>query len=135
MLKERLKSSAIFLLIVNLLFITFEIWFVHNSTALSENMLNYIRSVPAIRFFFPEEPAYSFPKENLARPRKFLINDGSLWMAYYNTDIGFSPIEERTREIIKGFLDGDIINVKKVKNSLHFFFFVYKSVIMIMVIK
>lgn len=114
MLKERIKSSVILLLIINVIFLTSEIWFVYGSHHIGQELLSYTKSLPVISRFFPVEAPYSIPKENLSLPRKFLINDGSLWMAYYNTDIGFSPIEERTRNIIKGFLSGETYTSKKI---------------------
>lgn len=117
MLKEKIKSSAIILLIVNLLFLTMQLWFVNSGNALGESFLKYVREIPLVEKFFPIEPEYSISKENLSMPRKFLINDGSLWMAYYNTDIGFSPIEERTSELIAGFLSGDITASKKIDHQ------------------
>lgn len=116
MLRERIKSSAILILIVNLIFLTGQLWF-DSSTTMGANASRYIRTLPIVEKFFPTQPKYSISRENLSRPRKFLINDGSLWMAYYNTDIGFSPIEERTSEIIKGFLRGDITAGKKIDNA------------------
>ena len=117
MFRERLKSSVILILIVNMLFLTTEIWFVHSYSTVGGELVNYALSNTFIQKLFPAENEYSIPKENLSLPRKFLINDGSLWMVYYNTDIGFSPIEERTRSIIKGFLQGDITAVRKVDNQ------------------
>lgn len=114
MLKERIKSSVILLLIVNVIFLTSEIWFVYGSHHVGQKLLSYTKSLPVISRFFPTEAPYSIPKENLSLPRKFLINDGSLWMAYYNTDIGYSPIEQRTRNIIKGFLKGEISASKQI---------------------
>ena len=117
MFKERIKSSIIFILILNLLFLTSQLWFVNSGTTVGEEFSRYLRSFPIIEKFFPLEPEYSISKENLSMPRRFLINDGSLWMAYYNTDIGFSPIDRRTREIIKGFLEGDITGKKKIDSE------------------
>lgn len=114
MLKERIKSSAILILILNLLFLTWQLWFVDSGNSVGSEIASYVRTHPAVQYFFPIEPEYSISKENLSMPRKFLINDGSLWMAYYNTDIGFSPIEQRTREILKGFLNGDVTASKKI---------------------
>ena len=117
MLKERIKSSAILLLIVNLIFLTAELWFVNSSSSLGESFLRYVRETPVIERFFPIEPEYSLSKENLSKPRKFLINDGSLWMAYYNTDIGFSPIEERTQKLITALLKGDVTASRKIDQA------------------
>ncbi|MBR1969345.1 MAG: hypothetical protein IKA17_03205 [Clostridia bacterium] len=113
MIKERIKSSVIILLIVNIIFLTSKLWFVYGSRHIGEEIIKQVKSLPVISSFFPTETPYSIPKENLSKPRKFLINDGSLWMAYYNTDIGYSPIEERIRTIVKGFLRGDISASKK----------------------
>lgn len=114
MFKERIKSSAIIILMFNLIFLTSQLWFVNSTSLLGESFLRYVREIPVIERFFPIEPEYSISKENLSMPRKFLINDGSLWMAYYNTDIGFSPIEERTRELVKAFLNGDVTASRKI---------------------
>lgn len=100
-----------------MLFITSNLWFTQNFPTVGENIINYIRSYPVLNHLFPLEEEYSVPKENLSLPRKFLINDGSLWTVYYNTDIGFSPIEERTRSIITGFLNGDITTKKEINNE------------------
>lgn len=117
MLKEKIKSSAIVLLIANLIFLTLQLWFVNSGNVLGKSFLRYVREIPVVERFFPIEPEYSISKENLSMPRKFLINDGSLWMAYYNTDIGFSPIEERTSELITAFLRGDITASKKIDHE------------------
>lgn len=117
MLKERIKSSVILLLIINLIFLTVQLWFINSSSSLGESFLRYVREIPVIERFFPIEPEYSISKENLSKPRKFLINDGSLWMAYYNTDIGFSPIEERTRKLITALLKGDVTASRKIDQA------------------
>ncbi len=114
MLKERIKTSVILMLIINLIFLTFRLWFFSQNRLMGENFMRYVRTIPVVEYFFPAEETYSISMENLSRPRKFLINDGSLWMAYYNTDIGFSPIESRTREIIKGLLRGDTTAVRQI---------------------
>lgn len=113
MFNERLKSSAVVILLFNLIFLTSYLWFDNSNSSIKSDFVQYFRTVPIVQKLFPVTPEYSISKENLTRPRKFLINDGSLWMAYYNTDIGFSPIEERTSKIISGFLGGDITARKK----------------------
>lgn len=114
MLRERIKSSAILILIFNMIFLTSQLWFADSSSSIGQDVMRHVRSLPIVERFFPVVPEYSISKENLSKPRKFLINDGSLWMAYYNTDIGFSPIEQRTREIVTGFLKGDITAKKQI---------------------
>ena len=115
MLKERIKSSVIFILIINLIFLTSHLWFFSQNHLVGDEIARHARNIPVIGHLFPKgKTEYSISKENLSRPRKFLINDGSLWMVYYNTDIGFSPIESRTRKIISGFLNGDITATKKI---------------------
>lgn len=118
MFRERIKSAVIFLLIANIFFLTTNIWFLNNTAFFEKKAVAYFRSLPIIGKLFPEELSYSFPKENISRPRKFLVNDGSLWMAYYNTDIGFSPIEERSSALIKAFLKGDFVDVQSVDNTV-----------------
>ena len=113
MFREKIKSSAIVLLMVNLIFLTGNLWFTNSGSSTRESIIEYVRRIPVVETFFPIEPEYSISKDNLSKPRKFLINDGSLWMAYYNTDIGFSPINERTKDIITGLLKGEITATKK----------------------
>ncbi len=117
MLKERLKSSAILILIFNLIYLTSLLWFFNQNNTLGNDISHYLLNNTVIGRFFPSKPVYSISKDNLSRPRKFLINDGSLWMAYYNTDIGFSPIESRTRKIVTGFLSGDITGTQKIDSQ------------------
>ncbi len=117
MFKERIKSSAIFILIINLIFLTSQLWFVNSSNSLGESLYRYIREFPIAERFFPIEAKYSISKENLSKPRKLLVNDGSLWMAYYNTDRGYAPIEARTRELIKAFLSGEVTASRKIDRS------------------
>ncbi len=102
---------------INLIFLTFYMWFFKQSNPIGDEIMRHIRNLPIVEKLFPKKPAYSIAKENLSKPRKFLINDGSLWMAYYNTDIGFSPIDSRTRKIITGFLSGDVTDAKKIDYS------------------
>ncbi len=117
MLKERVKSSVILILILNLIFLTTQLWFVNSVNSLGESIYKSIRELPLVERFFPIEPKYSISKENLSLPRKILINDGSLWMAYYNTDRGFAPIEVRTRDFIKAFLQGDVTATRKIDQN------------------
>ncbi len=114
MLKERVKTSVIFMLLINLIFLTFRLWFFGQNNAVGEKLIQYAQNIPLLEYFFPEKDTTSFSKENLSRPRKLLVNDGSLWMAYFNTDIGFSPIESRTRSIITGLLQGKTTAVKEI---------------------
>ncbi len=93
---------------------TCRLWFANEYSNAGEVFWDYIQKIPVVQRFFPPEEHYSIPKKNLSLPRRFLINDGSLWMVYYNTDIGFSPIEERSADILRGFLRGDINASKKV---------------------
>lgn len=114
MLKERIKSSAIVVLLFNMLFLSGYIWFAENYSTVGNRIMQYIRTDSVFSVFFPVERSFSIPKENLSKPRKFLINDGSLWMAYYNTDIGYTPIEQRTRTVTEGFLKGEIKASRKI---------------------
>lgn len=98
-------------------FITTQLWFVQSYSPVGENLVSYMRNIPIINKLVPVDEEYSVPKDNLSLPRKFLINDGSLWTVYYNTDIGFSPIEQRTRSIILGFLQGEITAKKEIDNA------------------
>ena len=111
MFKERVKTAAIILLFVNLIVLTCRLWF--GGGLLRDEIADFARGLPFVDKLFPEE-SISIPREMLSRPRKILVNDGALWIAYYNTDVAFPPIENRTRQIIEGFLRGDATDSKAV---------------------
>lgn len=102
-MKERIKTTSMVLLFVNLIVLTCRLWF--SGGFWQEDFRGMVMSLPVLRSFASD--SYSIPRERLSTPRKILINDGSLWIAYYNTDAVFSPIEARTRQIIEGFLRGE----------------------------
>lgn len=102
-MKERIKTTAIVLLFVNLISLTFNLWL--DNGLWREDINEMITNLPALSRFF--DRSYSIPGERLSYPRKILINDGSLWIAYYNTDAVFSAIEARTRRFIEDFLKGE----------------------------
>ncbi len=104
MLKERIKTTAIVLLFLNLVALTCRLWF--SGGYWQYDMREMLLSLPIVRSFRSE--SFSIPKERLSLPQKILINDGSLWIAYYNNDPVFSPLEARTRQIIEGFLRGEV---------------------------
>ncbi len=111
MIKERVKTSAIILLLVNLVVLTVRLWF--GGGLMREEILSFAGKLPVIGSLLDNDEI-SIPMESLSKPRRILINDGSLWIAYYNTDVAFSPIENRTRQIIEGFLEGKAIAEKPV---------------------
>lgn len=110
MLKERIKSSAAVLLFINLIFLTCRLWF--SNAVWQENLLEMVQNLPIARLFVGE--SYSIPLERLSAPRKILINDGSLWIAYYSSDPVFSPLEARTRQIVEGYLSGEAAESRKI---------------------
>ncbi len=111
MIKERVKTSAIVLLLVNLIMLTVQLWF--GGGLMREEILSFAGELPIIGGLL-EDDEISIPMASLSKPRRILINDGSLWIAYYNTDVAFSPIENRTRQIIEGFLGGKAVAEKPV---------------------
>lgn len=111
MFKERVKTAAIILLFINLIMLTCRFWF--GGGLLREEISDFARGLPLADRLFPEDEI-SIPREMLSRPRRILINDGSLWIAYYNTDVAFSPIENRTSQIIQAFLRGETVGSKPV---------------------
>ncbi len=103
MLKERVKTSVIALLFVNLIFMTCRLWFAEGLW--QESLPEMAGNLPIVRLL--RRDSYSIPRERLSAPQKILINDGALWIAYYNSDAVFGPLENRTRQIIEGFLRGE----------------------------
>ncbi len=111
MFKERIKTSIIILLFINLIALTCQLWF--GGGLLKEEISDFARGLPLVEKLFPKDEI-SIPRDMLSRPRRILINDGSLWIAYYNTDVAFSPIENRTSQIIQAFLRGETADSKPV---------------------
>ena len=58
MIKERIKSSIIILLIINIIFLTSELWFVYGSRHIGEEIIKHVKSLPVISSFFPTYPPY-----------------------------------------------------------------------------
>ncbi|MGN1098642.1 MAG: hypothetical protein ACI4SS_07085 [Clostridia bacterium] len=111
MMKERVKTSAIIILCVNLVFLTCRLWF--GNDIWQGGIADLAQNLPIVRELFRSDEL-SIPRNSLSKPRKILINDGSLWIAYYNTDVAFSPIENRTRQIIEAYLRGEAVNSKSI---------------------
>lgn len=104
MFKERVKTSIIIVLLLNLVFLTYQMWFKSGMLGLDWPYISF-SELPLVRMF-ARDNSVSVPKENLSKPRKIVINDGSLWVPYYNTDDAFNNLDERTSEIIRGLLSG-----------------------------
>lgn len=112
MLKERVKTVVIVLLLASCGFLTFKVWFA--SGLLGSDWLDFdFAELPLVRLF-TRDKTVSVPKENLSKPRKIVINDGALWVPYYNTDSAFDTLDERTSEIIKSALAGKGESVKEI---------------------
>ncbi len=104
-MKERVKTFAIAALLVLSIILTYNLWF--NSGILDAANASFsLSDLPFVRYF-AERGRVSVPKENLSYPRKIVINDGSLWVPYYNTDDAFYTLDERTSEIIAACLAGE----------------------------
>ncbi len=105
MLKERVKSAVIIILIANCLFLTSQIWF-------SQKLWPHGYDFFVSSNFLQKE--YSIAKENIATPRKLVVYDGSLWVPYYNTNPAFSPLKDRVNSLLKSFLDGHASQKKEI---------------------
>ncbi|MBQ8002693.1 MAG: hypothetical protein IJ297_04545, partial [Clostridia bacterium] len=106
MFKERIKTSIIIALVINLVFLTVQTWF--GSGILGSGWPYFSFSdLPFVRLFY-RDSFVSVPKENLSKPRKIVVNDGELWVPYYNTDEAFDNLNENTSLILKSLLSGNI---------------------------
>lgn len=106
MFKERVKTSIIIILLLNCVFLTWQLWF--KSGILGSDWLYFsVSDLPFVRLFTRSDEAVSLPKENLSKPRKFVINGGELWVPYYNTDEAFDTLDEKTSAILKSVLKGE----------------------------
>lgn len=104
MFKDRMKTSIIIILLLNLCFLTWQMWF--KSGILGTDWPNITMSeLPFVRFF-SRDNSVSLPKENLSKARRIVINDGSFWYPYYNTDEAFDNLNEKAVDILKSLLSG-----------------------------
>ena len=115
MFKERIKTSIIIILIINLVSLTYQSWF--KSGILGDDWLNMsFSSLPFVRFFSSEN-SVSVPKENLSKARKVVLNDGSFWYPYYNTDSGFDTLNEKAADIFRSLLKGKATKEENISYS------------------
>lgn len=105
MIKERIKTAVVIILIFTMAALTYRLWFVSGMLNPATNYFSF-SELPFVRFF-SGIGKHSVPKENLSKPRKIVINDGSLWIPYYNTDDAYETFAERTEEIVKACLRGE----------------------------
>lgn len=104
MFKERVKTSIIIILILNLCFLTYHMWF--RSGILGSDWPNLSFSELPFVNMFSRDSSVSVPKENLSKARKVVINDGGFWYPYYNTDEAFDTLNEKAVDILKSVLSG-----------------------------
>ena len=104
MFKERVKTSIIIILILNLFFLTGQMWF--RSGILGPDWPNLSFSDLPFASIFSRDDSVSVPKENLSKARKVVINDGGFWYPYYNTDEAFDTLNEKAGDILKSVLSG-----------------------------
>lgn len=106
MFKERVKTSIIVILLINLVFLTYQSWFESGIIGSNWPYVSF-SELPFVRLF-ANDSYTSVPKENLSKPRKIVVNDGELWVPYYNTDEAFENLDENTRLILERLLSGNI---------------------------
>ncbi len=102
--KERVKSLILVLLLISAVFLTYRLWF--TTGAVKSGAFFSWDDIPFVSYFL-HYGQRSIPKENLSKPRKIVINDGSLWVPYYNTDDAFDTLDDKTSEIIAACLSGE----------------------------
>lgn len=112
MFKERVKTSIIIILIINLVFLTYQSWF--KSGILGSDWPYFsFSSLPFVRAF-QHDRFVSVPKENLSKPRKIVVNDGELWVPYYNSDDAFDRLDENTSIVLKCLLGGEVKSEERI---------------------
>ncbi len=99
MLKEKAKTTVIFLFILNALFLTGKIWFNEKLWSSDYNFFVFESPKAIISRFFEKEE-YSMPKESLSHPKKIVVNSGNEMTVYYNSDPSFSPISDALKEML-----------------------------------
>lgn len=112
MFKEKVKTSIIIILVINLVFLTYQAWF--KSGILGSDWPYFSFSdLPFVRTF-QRDSFVSVPKENLSKPRKIVVNDGELWVPYYNSDDAFDRLDKNTSVVLKCLLGGNIQKEKEI---------------------
>lgn len=113
MLKERVKSGIIVFLLVTSVCLTYHLWF--KSGILGSDWPHFsFADNSLVRIFTGEKQTVSVPRENLSKPRKIVINDGDLWIPYYNTDTVFDNLDEKTSGVLKSALSGEWSETSKI---------------------
>lgn len=112
MFKERIKTSIIIVLIINLVFLTYQAWF--KSGILGSDWPYFSFSDLPLARLFQRDSFVSVPKENLSKPRRIVVNDGELWVPYYNTDEAFDKLNENTSLVLESLLEGNIKEEKEI---------------------
>ncbi len=115
MFKEKVKTSIIIILIINLCFLTYQAWF--KSGILGSDWPFFsLSDLPFVRAF-QRDSFVSVPKENLSKPRKIVVNDGELWVPYYNSDEAFDKLNENTSVVLKALFEGNVESEKEITYS------------------
>ncbi len=104
MFKERVKTSIIIVLVINLVFLTYQTWFKSGILGADWPYFSF-SELPLVRLF-QRDSFVSVPKENLSKPRKIVVNDGELWVPYYNSDDAFDRLDENVAIVLKCLLGG-----------------------------
>lgn len=112
MFKEKVKTSIIVILIINLFFLTYQAWF--KSGILGSNWPYFSFSDLPFMRVFQRNSFVSVPKENLSKPRKIVVNDGELWVPYYNSDEAFDKLNENTAIVLKALFEGKVEEEKQI---------------------
>lgn len=112
MFKEKVKTSIIIVLIINIVFLTYHSWF--KSGILGPDWPYFSLSDLPFARLFQNDSFVSVPKENLSKPRKIVVNDGELWVPYYNTDDAFDRLDENVAVALKCLLGGGAGEEKRI---------------------
>lgn len=107
-----MKTSIIIALLINVVFLTFETWFGSGILGSGWPSLSWA-DLPFVSVF-SRDSFVSVPKENLSKPRKIVVNDGELWVPYYNTDDAFDNLNENTSLILESLFKGNVAEEREI---------------------
>ena len=110
---RKTKTVILTCLIFCSLILSVRVWFDEELWPGGYNFFIMLRNTPVISRIFNSESSYSMPKENLSKPQKVVITNGSERSVFYNSDTSFDAVNT----IVKDFLTKTLLTGENVLSS------------------
>ncbi len=111
---EKLKSIILLLLIVSSLVMSAFVWLSEELWPTGYNFFITLKNNNIIRYVLRWDEADSIPKENLSKPQRLIVTNGSKRTVYYNSDVSF----DRVFDVVKGFMMSSLSEETKVLREM-----------------